>query len=123
MISMLPIAFRSIHPPALSLASTSSRERQLIQINFANIWFLLNAVRAIETGWVVQLNGDATFGFCHANIDMISLVFCSLAGSNNPVCFSYIPHQSEGEKLYTKTYYDNAECSYGSPQGGNPKGM
>ena len=29
-------------------------ERQLIQINLANIWFLLDAVRAIETGWVVH---------------------------------------------------------------------
>ena len=81
-------------------------ERQVIQINFASTWFLLNAVRAIETGWVIQLNGDATFGFCRADIDMIALCFCSFGGSNNPVCFSYIPHQSEGEKLYTKTYYE-----------------
>ena len=78
----------------------------MIQINFASTWFLLNAVRAIETGWVNQLNGDATFGFCRADIDMIALGFCSFGGANNPVCFSYIPHQSEGEKLYTKTYYE-----------------
>jgi hypothetical protein len=81
-------------------------ERQVIQINFSNVWFLLNAVRAVETGWIVQLNGDATFGFCRADIDMIALGFCSFGGANNPVCFSYIPHQSEGEKLYTKTYYE-----------------
>ena len=80
--------------------------RQVIQINFSNAWFLLNAVRAVETGWIVQLNGDATFGFCRADIDMIALGFCSFGGANNPVCFSYIPHQSEGEKLYTKTYYE-----------------
>ena len=55
---------------------------------------------------IVQLNGDATFGFCRADIDMIALGFCSFSGSNNPVCFSYIPHQSEGEKLYTKTCYE-----------------
>ena len=69
-------------------------ERQLIKINFANKWFLLNAVRAIETGWVMQLNGDATFGFCRANIDIIALGFCSFGVSNNPVCFSYIQHQT-----------------------------
>ena len=80
-------------------------DRQLIQINFANIWFLLNAVRAIKTGWAVQLNGDATFGFCYAYIDMIALGFCSFGGSNNPVCFSYIQHQSESEKLYTKSFF------------------
>jgi hypothetical protein len=28
-------------------------EYQVIHINFASVWFLLNAVRAIETGWVV----------------------------------------------------------------------
>ena len=78
----------------------------MIQINFASTWFLLNAVRAIETGWTNQLNGDATFGLCRANTDMIALGFCSFGGSNNPVCFSYIPHQAEGEKLYTKTYYE-----------------
>ncbi len=51
-------------------------EYQVIHINFASVWFLLNAVCAIETGWVVQLNGDATFGFCRADIDMIVLGFC-----------------------------------------------
>ena len=80
-------------------------ERQLIHIKFSSVWLLLNAVRAIETGWMVQLNGDATFGFCRADIDMIALGFCSICGANNPVCFSYIPRQYEGEKLYTVTYY------------------
>ncbi len=79
-------------------------EYQVIHINFASVWFLLNAVRAIKTGWVVQLNGDATFGFCHADIDMVALGFCSFGGSTNPVCFSYIPHQTEGEKLYKVTF-------------------
>ena len=37
---------------------------------------------------------------------MIALGFCSFGGANNPVCLSYIQHQSEGEKLYTKTYYE-----------------
>ncbi len=36
---------------------------------------------------------------------MIALCFCSFGGANNPVCFSYIPRQSEGKKLYTVTYY------------------
>ena len=32
-------------------------ERQVIQINFASIWFLLNAVRAIETGGPINSTG------------------------------------------------------------------
>ena len=79
---------------AIVIGYDIKQERQVIQINFASTWFLLNAVRAIETGWVNQLNGDATFGFCRADIDMIALGFCSFVGSNNSVCFSYIPHQS-----------------------------
>jgi hypothetical protein len=35
----------------------------------------------------------------------IALGFCSFGGANNPVCFSYIQRQSEGEKLYTVTYF------------------
>jgi hypothetical protein len=90
---------------AFVIGSDIKAERQVIHINFSSVWLLLNAVRAIETGWVVQLNGDATFGFCRADIDMIALGFCSFGGANNPVCFSYIPRQSEGEKLYTVTYF------------------
>ena len=37
---------------------------------------------------------------------MIALGFCSFGGSNNPACFSYIPHPTEDEKLYTKTFYE-----------------
>jgi hypothetical protein len=54
-------------------------EYQVIHINFANIWFLLNSItwiHAIEKDWVMLLNGNATFGFCHAYIDMIALGFC-----------------------------------------------
>jgi hypothetical protein len=87
------------------IGSDIKAERQVIHINFSSVWLLLNAVRAIKTGWVVQLNGNATFGFCRADIDMIALGFCSFGGANNPVCFSYIPRQSEGEKLYTVTYF------------------
>jgi hypothetical protein len=32
--------------------------------------------------------------------------FGSFGGSNNPVCISYIPHQTEGEKLYKVTFFE-----------------
>ena len=69
-------------------------------------WFLFVAIRALETGWVMQLNGDGTFGFCRAAVDMIGLGFCSMGGANHPACWSYIPHQTEGpgELMYTMTY-------------------
>jgi hypothetical protein len=90
---------------AFVIGSDIKAERQLMHINFSSVWLLLNAVRAIETRWAVQLNWDATFGFCSANIDMNALDFCSFGGANNPVCFSYIPRQSKGEKLYAVIYF------------------
>ncbi len=66
--------------------------------------FLLNAISALETGWVVQLNGNASFGFCRAAVNMIGLSFCSMGDANHPACWSYIPHQTEGELMYTGTY-------------------
>ncbi len=90
---------------AFVIRSDIKAEGHLFHINFSSVWLLSNAVRAIETGWVVHLNGDTTFGFCSADLDMIALGFCSFGGANNPVCFSYIPCQSEGEKLYTVTYF------------------
>ncbi len=67
----------------------------MIHINFSSVWLVLNAVRAIETGWVMQLNWDATFGFCHADIDMIALALSSFCGANNPICFSIDQAQCE----------------------------
>jgi hypothetical protein len=55
-------------------------------------------------GFAAQL--DATFGFCRAYIDMIALCFCCFGRSTNLVCFSFIPHQTEGEKLYTVTLFE-----------------
>ena len=64
----------------------------------------MNAVRALESGWVVQLTGDCTFGFCRAAVDMLGLGFCSMGGANHPAVWSYIPHQTEGELMYTVTF-------------------
>jgi hypothetical protein len=61
-------------------------EQQLIQITISSAHFALHALRALETGWVIQLNGDAMFGFCCTVLDMIELGFNSLGAVNNPAC-------------------------------------
>ncbi len=35
---------------------------------------------------------------------MIGLGFCSMGCANHPACWSVIPHQTEGELMYTVTY-------------------
>ncbi len=52
------------------------------------------------------MNGDATFGFRNANVDMIWLGFNSMGCVNNPACWSFIPHPAKGEKTYTIIFYE-----------------
>jgi hypothetical protein len=89
---------------AFVIGSNIKPERQAIHINLSAPWFLLNAISALETGWVVQLKGNAKFGFCRPAVNMIGLDFCSMGGANHLACWSYISHQTEGELMYTVTY-------------------
>ena len=91
---------------AFVLRSDIKQERQAIHINMSSPWFLLNAIRALECCWVMQLNEDGTFGFCRAAVEMLGLDFCSMGGANHPACWSFIPHQTEGELMYTVTFHE-----------------
>ena len=42
----------------------------ILHLNVTSPWFLLNVLRGITTGWVFQLNGDATFSFFKSAVDM-----------------------------------------------------
>ena len=35
---------------------------------------------------------------------MLELGFSSMGGANHPACWSYIPHKTEGELMYTVTF-------------------
>ena len=69
---------------AFVIGSDIKMERQAIHINLSAPWFLMNAIRALESGWTVQLNGNATFGFCRVAVDMIGLGFCSMGAPTIP---------------------------------------
>jgi hypothetical protein len=45
--------------------------RDIVHIRVTSLWFLSNVLRQIATGWLFQLNADATFGFCRNAVDMI----------------------------------------------------
>jgi hypothetical protein len=78
--------------------------RDIIHINVSSPWWLLNAFRAINAGWVFQQKSDATFNFCRRKVDMIGFGVNSLAGHNHTLCWSLIPDRAEGELTYTQTY-------------------
>jgi hypothetical protein len=46
----------------------------IVHINLTSPWFLFNIFRVIASGWVFQLNVDATFSFCRVAIDMIRVI-------------------------------------------------
>ena len=78
----------------------------IVNINISNPHFLLNAFRAINSGWVFQLNADGTFNFCKHNVDMIGFGVNSIGGHNHPLCWSLIPSAGEGKLTYTKTFLE-----------------
>jgi hypothetical protein len=84
--------------------------RDIVHINITSLWFLSNILRQIATGWIFQLNADATFGFCRSAVDMIGFGVNSVGSHNHPLCWSIIPHQTEGELTYTGTYAELEEA-------------
>jgi hypothetical protein len=48
-------------------------------------------LRNMEAGWLLQLNGDATFNVCRHSIALYSFGMNSLGNVNNPVCWAIIP--------------------------------
>jgi hypothetical protein len=46
-------------------------QRDIVHINLTFLWFFFNFLRVIASGWVFQLNGNATFSFCRVSVDII----------------------------------------------------
>ena len=69
-----------------------------------------NVLRAISTGWVFQLNGDATVNFCKSAVDMIGLGVNSLGNHIHPLCLLIITHSTESELTYTGTFLELQEA-------------
>jgi hypothetical protein len=84
--------------------------RDIVHMNITSLWFLSNILRQITTGWIFQLNADATFGFFRIAVDMIGFGVNSVGSHNHPLCWSIIPHQTEDELTYTGTYAELEEA-------------
>ena len=50
----------------------------ILHLNITSPWFLLNVLRGIATGLILQLNGGTTFSFCKSAVDMIGFRVNSL---------------------------------------------
>ncbi len=60
--------------------------RDIVHINITSLWFLCNSIRQIGTGWVFQLNADATFSFYRAAVDMAGFGVNSVGNHNHSLC-------------------------------------
>ena len=74
-------------------------QEDIVYLNFSTLWHLCNILRAIATGWVFQLNGDATFSVCRRTVALLSLGVNSLGNVTNPVCWAIIPEAESAEVM------------------------
>ena len=61
---------------------------------FTNVWMLLNYFCVINTGWPVQLMGDATFNFCESDIGLAGFGVMQAGGRLAPLIYSLVPTES-----------------------------
>jgi hypothetical protein len=52
-----------------------------------------------------------TFSFCRVAVDMIGLGVNSVGNHNHPLCWSIIPHNTEGELTYAGTFLELQEAA------------
>jgi hypothetical protein len=77
----------------------------MVYITFSTIWHLLNFLRNIGAGWLLQVNGGATYNMCRRSVAMLSLggTVNSIGHVNNPVCWAIIP-ESESKEIIQCTW-------------------
>jgi hypothetical protein len=56
-------------------------------------------LRNMEAGWLLQVNGDATFNVCLRTVALYSFGVNSLGNVNNPVCWAIIPETESADVL------------------------
>jgi hypothetical protein len=75
----------------------------IVYLNFSSLWHLLNVLRNIAAGWLLQVNGDASCKKCRNTVALFSIGMNSLGNVNNPVCFAIIP-ETESAEICAGTY-------------------
>ncbi len=74
-----------------------------IYIAVSSVWMLLNVCRALNSGWPLQIQADATYGICAEAVGLLGFGVNSLGAHIHLVGMAIIP-ESESTKLYTETW-------------------
>jgi hypothetical protein len=72
-------------------------ENDIAYLNFSSLWHLCNFLRNMETGWLLQVNGDASFNVCRSTVALYSFDVNSLGNVNIPVCWAIIPETESAD--------------------------
>ena len=75
-----------------------------IFIVMSSIWMLLNIGRALNTGWPLQIQGDAAFKVCAAALGVLGIGVDSLGASNHWLALALIPEERESAEMYKQTW-------------------
>ena len=86
-------------------------QRDIVRITIASPWMLANALRAIISGWVFQLNGDVTGKLCRASVDLLQLGINSIPHRNHVLCLAVIAKSTETETVYQITIINGMTCA------------
>ena len=75
----------------------------IVYLNFSSIWHLCNFLRNLGAGWLLQINGDATYKVCRRGVAIYVIGVNSIPHVSNPVCFAVIP-EVESKKICQGTW-------------------
>ncbi len=71
----------------------------IVYLNFSSLWHLCNFLRNMKAGWLLQVNGEATFNVYRSTVALYSFGVNSLGNVNNPVCWAIIPETENTDVL------------------------
>ena len=99
----------SLHLPYVIGYSVDSSHQDIgksagIFIVLSNIWMLLNIGRALNSGWPLQIQGDATFTVCAEAVGVLGIGVNSLGASNHWLALAIIPEDRESAEMYKQTW-------------------
>ncbi len=65
---------------------------------------LMNPLKAMLSGWQVQIQGDVTFKVCREDVALLGFGVNSMGAKYNLCVLSLIPHSVEDQRAYSETW-------------------
>ena len=73
-------------------------------ISLSSLSMLMNPLKAVNSGWQVQIQADVTFRVCMEDVALLGFGVNSLGAQFNLCVLSIIPNSIENERVYSETW-------------------